>query len=256
MRLLVTAAAAVFVLVAGWAAWQSLFRPAAPDLDRDALHAEIRGYLLENPEILRDMVALLEEQEIADQAVGDRELVATHAEDLFDDGFSNVSGNPEGTITLVEFTDYQCGFCRRAHPEVLALLEAEPDVRRITKEMPILGPGSELAARAAIATLIAEGPEAYAALADALYGLEGQITETSLDAAIRDAGLDPAAIRPGMDGEEVTRRIAETRALAQSMGISGTPTFVLGDRLVRGYLPLSDMQTLVAALREDTPALQ
>jgi protein-disulfide isomerase len=251
MRYLLPAAAALFALVVGWTlATRDEAPPAAAALpDREALHGEIRGYLLENPEILREMVALLEEREGADRAAGDAALVADNAAALFDDGFSHVSGNPEGSLTLVEFIDYQCGFCRRAHPEVQALLDSDGDIRRITKEMPILGPGSELAARAAIATLIAEGGEAYARLGDALMTTEGAINDIALDVAMMEADLDPDAIRAAMNDEEVTRRLAETRALAQAMGISGTPTFVFEDRLVRGYLPLAEMEALVAELR-------
>jgi protein-disulfide isomerase len=228
--------------------------PAAAGLDEDeraAIREEIRAYLLENPEILRAMIGLLEAQEAGAQAEADRAAIAANEERIFDDGFSFVGGNPEGETTLVEFIDYQCGFCRRAHPEVQALVEGDGDLRLVTKELPILGPGSELGARAAVATLIAEGPEAYARLNGALLALEGPVTDASLDAALRDAGLDPAAIRAGMEDDEVTRRLAETRALAQSLGISGTPTFVIGDRLVRGYLPLAEMEALVEAARRD-----
>ena len=134
--------------------------------------------------------------------------------------------------------------------ELTRLIEEDGDIRWIVKEMPILGPGSELAARAAIATLLAEGPEAYMTLHHRLMGLQGPIDEAVLDEELTAAGLDPAAIRAGMEGEEVTRRLAGTRALAQSLAVSGTPTFVFGDQMVRGYLPLDQMQTLVAALRE------
>ena len=108
--------------------------------------------------------------------------------------------------------------------------------------MPILGPGSELAARAAVATLITRGPEAYAALHDRLMALEGEITDVSLDQALAEAGLDPAAIRAAMEDPEVDRRLAATRALAEKLAISGTPTFVFDDRMVRGYLPLAQMR--------------
>jgi protein-disulfide isomerase len=219
--------------------------------ERAAIREEIRAYLLENPEILREMIGLLEAQEAGAQADADRAAIAANDERIFDDGFSFVGGNPEGDTTLVEFIDYQCGFCRRAHPEVQALVDGDGDLRLVTKELPILGPGSELAARAAVATLIAEGSEAYARLNNALLSLEGPVTDASLDAALRDAGLDAAAIRAGMEDDEVTRRLAETRELAQSLGISGTPTFVIGDRLVRGYLPLADMEALVEAARRD-----
>jgi len=243
-RLTVALLAALFLAAPSVRASETL-----SDADRAVLHAEIRAYLLENPEILREMVALLEEQGKAASAGADRDLVAANAPAIFDDGFSYVGGNPEGSVTVVEFLDYQCGFCRRAHPELTRLIEADGDIRWIVKEMPILGPGSELAARAAIATLLAEGPEAYMTLHHRLMSLQGPIDDAVLDEELTAAGLEPAAIRAGMDADEVTRRLAETRALAQDLAVSGTPTFVFGDQMVRGYLPLDQMQMLVAELR-------
>ncbi|WP_297974127.1 DsbA family protein [uncultured Amaricoccus sp.] len=225
----------------------SPFSPA----EREALHAEIRGYLLAHPEVLQEMIALLEQKQQAATAENDRNLVAMNADAIFDDGFSWVGGNPEGAFTLVEFLDYQCGFCRRAQPEVVELLASDGDIRLIVKEMPILGPGSELAARAAVATMIAEGEEKYAALHAKLMTVEGGITDASLDAALTEVGLDPAAIRAAMQDPEVERRLGETRALAEKLAIAGTPTFVFDDRMVRGYLPLAQMRALVAEVRED-----
>jgi protein-disulfide isomerase len=242
-------------LLCGLAVAAAVAFPAAAAFDEDeraAIREEVRAYLLENPGVLREMIALLEAEEAEAQATADTELVARHRAALHDDGFSHVGGNPEGDVTVVEFIDYQCGFCRRAHPEVQALLDGDDGVRLVTKELPILGPGSELAARAAVATLIAEGPEAYERLGDALMTLQGEVTETSLEAALRQAELDPEAIRAGMDDEEVTRRLVETRGLAQAMGISGTPTFVIGERMVRGYMPLESMEALVAEARGES----
>ena len=123
------------------------------------------------------------------------------------------------------------------------------DIRWIVKELPVLGPGSELAARAALATLIAQGPERYAALNDRLMRLAGQVDDASLDRALAEAGLEPAAVRAGMQDPEVTRRLEATRALAGELAISGTPTFVFDNQMVRGYLPLDEMRGLVAELR-------
>jgi protein-disulfide isomerase len=217
--------------------------------ERMALHAEIREYLLANPELLMEMIQLLEQKQQAEGAANDRTLVAANAAEIFEDGFSWVGGNPEGSITIVEFLDYQCGYCRRAQPEVGELLSSDGDIRLIVKEMPILGPGSELAARAAVATLIAEGPEAYAKLHERLMAIPGQITDQSLDAALTDLGFDPAAIRTAMQNPEVERRLAATRGLAEKLAIVGTPTFVFENRMVRGYLPLEQMRGLVADLR-------
>ena len=130
------------------------------DGDKAALHAEIRAYLLANPEILMEMIQLLEAQEAGrDRRRATRALVAANAAAIFDDGFSWVGGNPDGKFTLVEFLDYQCGYCRARSPDLSELVTSDGDIRLIVKEMPILGPGSELAARAAIATLITDGPE-------------------------------------------------------------------------------------------------
>jgi protein-disulfide isomerase len=213
--------------------------------DREALHAEIRAYLLEHPEIIMEMLQLLEQKQQAATAEGDRALVAEHAAAIFDDGFSWVGGNPDGAYTVVEFLDYQCGYCRKAQPDLTELIRTDGDIRLIVKEMPILGPGSELAARAAIATMIAEGAEGYATLHERLMSLKGQITDESLDRALADAGLDVGAIRLAMADPEVDRRLAATRDLAGRLAISGTPTFVFEDRMVRGYVPLEQMRSLV-----------
>jgi len=168
---------------------------------------------------------------------------------IFDDGFSWVGGNPAGKLTIVEFLDYQCGFCRKAQPEITELLERNDDVRLIVKEMPILGPGSDLAARAAVATMVAEGPEAYGKLHQVLMATKGQITDASLDRAFAEAGVDAEKARAAMDDPEVTRRLDATHALAESLAISGTPTFVVADTMVRGYVPLAQMEGLLDQAR-------
>lgn len=251
MRSFLTAAALLtaFSLQGAPIAAQSVAETGLSAADRAAVHEEIRSYLLENPEILTEMLAILEVKNQEAAAETDETLIAAHAMAIFNDGFSYEGGNPEGDLTLVEFVDYQCGYCRRAHPDTRALVEEDGNIRLIVKEMPILGPGSELAARAAIATLISEGPEAYIDLNDRLMRIEGQVTDPVLDATLAEAGLDPEGVRAGMDDAEVTRRIAETRGLAQALEIAGTPTFVVQGRMVRGYVPLAQMQALVDGVR-------
>lgn len=222
------------------------------DLDaagRAALHEEIRSYLLENPEILVEMYSILEAREQEMNARQDAELLAENEDRIYDDGFSYAGGNPNGDITIVEFLDYQCGYCRKASPEVTELLEEDGNIRWIVKEFPILGPGSELAARAAISTLISEGDTAYARLHETLMTGPGQVTEQNLDLILRSADLDPEEICAGMNTDEVTQRIRETRDLGATLGISGTPTFVLAGEMVRGYVPIDQMRALVAAKR-------
>jgi protein-disulfide isomerase len=216
---------------------------------RAAIREEIRSYLLENPEILVEMYSLLEARQQAATDAADSALISQNADALYDDGFSYVGGNPEGDVTIVEFLDYQCGFCRRAHPEVAELVAQDGNIRWIVKEFPILGPNSEQAARIAISTLINAGEDAYARLHDALMESNGTLAGANLDAILQRTGLDPDEIRADTDADAVTDRIAKTRALADALEISGTPTFILGDDLVRGYVPIAQMRTLVAEAR-------
>ncbi|MEM6340689.1 MAG: DsbA family protein [Pseudomonadota bacterium] len=215
------------------------------DEERAIFREEVRSYLLDNPEVIMEAVRSLEERQAAQQAEADLQLVADNSDAIFEDGYSFVGGNPDGDITLVEFLDYRCGFCKRAHPEVGRLLESDGNIRLIVKEFPILGEQSVLASRFAIATKQVVGDEAYKAMSDALIETNTDITMPILQRLAGTFGYDFAAIEAQMNSDEVTRKIAETRALAQKLQISGTPTFVLQDELLRGFLPYDQMKELV-----------
>jgi len=217
--------------------------------ERAAFREEIRAYLLENPEVLMEAIAVLEERQAAEQEMGDRDLVAAYADALFDDGYSWVGGNPDGDITMVEFLDYRCGFCRRAHPEVSELVASDGNIRLIVKEFPILGEESVLASRFAIATKMLAGDDAYKNVHDELMEIRGAVTETALKTLAVRLELDADAILAQMNSDDVNQIIAANRELAQAMQISGTPTFVLGGQMLRGFLPLDGMREMVAQER-------
>jgi protein-disulfide isomerase len=249
--LLTAGAAAACLLTAPLAHAQDVydFRAMTP-AQQEAFGEAVRTYLLSNPEVIMEAVAVLEEREAIQQVEADKALVNENAEALFDDGYSWVGGNPDGDFTIVEFIDYRCGYCRRAHPEVLQLLELDGNIRLVVKEFPILGEASMTSARFAIATQIVAGDEAYESVHNALVALEGNPGAGPLRRLAGTLGLDAEAIMAEMNSDEVTRRIADTRELAQAMRISGTPTFVFGDQMVRGYAPLDAMLEIVAAVRE------
>jgi protein-disulfide isomerase len=229
-----------------WAApLQALDLSAMTDEERQLFRDEVRTFLLENPQVIMDAVANLEAQQAEEQAQADLTLVADHAEDIFNDGYSWVGGNPDGDITLVEFLDYRCGYCKRAHNEVAKLLESDGNIRLIVKEFPILGEQSVLASRFAVATKQVAGGDSYKAMNDALMSFNGDITLPALRRLANTFGLDTDAIEAQMDSDEVTQEIAATRALAQKLRISGTPTFVLHDEMLRGYLPYDQMRAVV-----------
>lgn len=219
------------------------------DAERAQFRAEVRAYLMENPEVIMEAVEVLQNREAEQKAQADVNLVADNAEAIFNDGYSWVGGNPDGDITLVEFLDYRCSYCKRAHSEVAKLLETDGNIRMIVKEFPILGEQSVLASRFAIATRQIAGPDSYKAITDALMMFNGDITVPALRRLASTFGLDADAIEAGMDSDEITREIAEIRALAQRLNISGTPTFVMQDELLRGYLPYDQMRAIVEEKR-------
>lgn len=215
------------------------------DAERAAFRAEVRAYLMDNPEVIMEAVSLLEERQAEAQAQADVDLVAQNADAIFNDSFSYVGGNPDGDITLVEFMDYRCGFCKRAFGEVEKLLEADGNIRFVVKEFPILGEQSLLASRYAMATKLVEGDAAYKSIHDALMSLNGDISLPALRRLANSFGLDSDDIESRMEDDQITEALQTNRALAQRLQISGTPTFVLEDELLRGFLPFDQLQTIV-----------
>ena len=229
---------------------QALDLEAMSEAERDAFRAEVRAYLLENPEVLMEAIGVLEAREEAAQAAGDVALVQANLASLLEDGHSWVGGNPQGDITIVEFLDYRCGFCKRAFPEVEALLAEDGNIRIIVKEFPILGEASVLASRFAIATLRVAGDAAYKDVHDTMMTMRGDITPEALARLGDELGLDTAAILAEMESDAVTEVIAANHALADRLRITGTPTFVVGEQMLRGFLPRADMQRIVEAERD------
>jgi len=217
--------------------------------ERAQFRAEVRAYLFENPEVIMEAVEILQNRDAEAQAQADIDLVTAHADAIFDDGYSWVGGNPDGDIVLVEFLDYRCGYCKRAHGEVAQLLESDGNIKLIVKELPILGDASVLASRFAVAVKQVAGGDAYKSVADALMAFQGDITLPALRRLGETFSLDMDAVEARMNAPEVTAEIEQTRALANLLQISGTPTFVMQDELLRGYLPLDQMQALVAEKR-------
>ncbi len=220
------------------------------DAERLALRAEIRSYLIENPEVLLEAIQTLENREAELAAASDADRIEAHAAAIYGDGHSWIGGNPEGDVTIVEFLDYRCSFCRRAHPVIDELVEKDKNIRLIVKEFPILGDDSVMASRFALAVKAAHGDDAYKRVHDALMELRAGINERTLRIVAEEQGLDADALFAEMDADEITKVIETNRALAQTMEINGTPSFIVGDQLLRGFLPLEGMQAVVADARE------
>lgn len=217
--------------------------------ETDAIGAEIRRYILDNPEILVEAMQILEERRrLADQDRR-RQVFAQLADEIRNDGYSFVGGDPDGDITVVEFSDYRCGYCKRAHPQVKAMLEQHPNVRFVIKEFPILGPDSVVAAKAAMAALQQDDGEHYAAFNNALMTQGGALNKDIVLRIATRVGLDADELEEAMEAPELQANIDRTYALAQQLGISGTPSFIIGDRVVPGYIEAPMMAQIISEQR-------
>lgn len=247
LRTLVTATAlAVF---ASCAPAQDFDFSGMTSAQKAAFGDAVRDYLMENPEVL---LKAADEAKARQRARNDKALIQANARDLFEDGHSWIGGNPDGDITIVEFTDYKCSHCRKAHLEIADLLRNDDNIRLIVKEFPILGPQSDLGARFALAVQQIDGQDTYGKIHDALMTMRGDISVERLTALTRAEGLDPAPLIERMNADEVSDILRANHELAQRMGIRGAPAFVIGDEMLhRGYDPEGKMAEMVDQARKD-----
>lgn len=214
-----------------------------------AVERVIRELLQEHPEVVVNAIRAYQQKE--QQRVERKTRTALselHAE-LASDPDTPVGGNPEGDVTMVEFFDYRCAFCKRVFPSVNELIEADGNIRYVYKEFPILGDDSVSASRAALAAWIT-APGRYVAFRNALMETRGRLPTKRIMKIARSVGLDPDALAKAMAEPTVDALIQRNFALASALNISGTPAFVIGDRVVRGAIDLETMRRLIAEARE------
>ncbi len=217
------------------------------DVQREQLHQIIRDYLIENPEIIREALEALQRQQEELELVALRDNVRNNAQQLFRSQSDFVFGNPNGGVTMVEFFDYNCGYCKRSLEDVLTLVETDPDLRLVLKEFPILGPGSLIASRAAIASM-KQGK--YWEFHLAMMQARGTNSEEQVMAIAADVGLDIEQLASDMNAPEVEQTIQQNYMLAEMMGIQGTPAFFIDDRLIPGALGVEGLRQQISEVRD------
>ena len=237
-------AVAAMIAVAPGAPAPAAQAPEGPS--RQAIEEIIREYLQSHPEIVEDALRTLQLRRREAQQQRARSAVQANQDKLLGDAGSPAGGNPRGDVTVVEFFDYRCGYCKKVAPLVKQLLADDPNVRVVYKELPILGADSTVAARAALA---AHAQGKYAALHDALMAADGPFTLPVIQELARKAGLDIARLQADMETPEVHASLERNHALAQALGIQGTPAFVIGAELVPGAVELSSLKALVSRAR-------
>lgn len=207
----------------------------------------IRTALKADLSILRDAIAALQEDETKAQQAAARTAIAGLADVLAHTPGDPVDGNPAGDVTLVEFFDVRCPYCRRMLPVMANLLRADHNLRVVYKDIPILGPASQLGAKALLA---AQKQGGYLALRSALMSGPADITTDTLRAAAAKAGLDWDRLEKDMADPAVQQRLEANLALARRLDIEGTPAYVIGGRLLPGALSLADLEAAVAEARK------
>ena len=220
---------------------------AAQDFSEEEIKQLALQAILENPEIVMEAVSILQERQAAEEQANAEATLSSSRDALVNDPNAPVLGNPEGDVTVVEFFDYNCPYCRRAGDEVKALLDADDGVRVVYREWPILGDGSVVAARAALAS---RKQGLYAEMHEGLMAARARLDEGSVMEIAADVGLDIERLKADMEAPDVQQHIDTSLELARALGFSGTPSFVIGEELVPGLVDAARMQEMVDAARD------
>lgn len=213
-----------------------------PAVSQDLTDAAIERYIRTHPEVIMQSLQAMETKRQAELQERQKSALATKQQELLHDPASPVSGNLRGEITLVEFYDYRCGYCKKAAQAVTDLQKDDPRVRVVYKDFPILGEPSELAAKAALASQ-AQGK--HQAFHEALFASHADMTKEEILKIAVGVGLDAKRLEADMANPQWQAVIEKNRALAQDLGISGTPGFIVGNELVSGMLDLNGLRELI-----------
>ncbi len=214
---------------------------------RQAIEAIVHDYLAKNPEMLLETLQAAEDKVKNDAHDKASAALISHRKEVFDDPDSPVAGNPKGDVSLVEFFDYRCPYCKQVEPALESLLRQDKELRFVYKEFPVLGPASLTAARAALA---ARKQGKYDAFHHSMMALKGQIDDDAVFKVAGSVGLDVARLKTDMTAPDIDRTLKANFKLADELDIRGTPGFVVGDEIVPGAVSLDALKQLIDAARK------
>jgi protein-disulfide isomerase len=224
--------------------------PAAAEMtasQREAIEGVVHDYLMHNPDVLIEALRGAEDKLNREADSKAATVLSDRRSEIFDDPATPVGGNPRGDVTIVEFFDYRCPYCKQVLPSLQTLLKEDRQLRFIYKEMPVLGPASAVAARAALA---AQRQGKYEAFHVAMMGTKGQINEDTVYKVAASVGLDVDRLKQDMAAPDIERSLKANLALAEALNIRGTPGFIIGDHIVPGALDLDNLKGMVADARK------
>jgi len=219
----------------------------APAGDKAALGKAIRDYLIANPEVLVEAMQELERKQDSQRDTAAQKAIQEHRDALLRDPETPVAGNPSGDVTIVEFSDYQCPYCKRAHAAVKSVLANDDKVKLVFKDLPILGEPSRIAALAALAS---RAKNKHLAFHDALMEYTGKLDRDRIMEIARSVGLDVAKLQQDMEDPKLKQIIDRNIALASALGVRGTPAFVIGNQFVPGAVDADTLKRLITDARK------
>jgi protein-disulfide isomerase len=236
----------MLLLAIGLVASARADEPLTPE-QKKAVEQVIQDYFLKHPEFMVDVLRAAEAKLKEQKAEDAKQAIAGRRDELLADAGSPVGGNPDGDVTIVEFFDYRCPYCKQVEPSLEALIKEDPKIRVVYKEFPVLGPESVYATRMALA---AKKQDRYAAFHTAMMAAKGKITDDVVEKVAAGAGVDVAKAKTEMKAPDIDAIIKRNYALAEALDINGTPAFVIGTVLVPGSTDLDGLRKLVADARK------
>ena len=260
LRLAIPIAAAM--LLAPPASAQTPSAPVAPTAEppapqsfsidqRHEIETIVKNYLVAHPEVLQDVMDALDKQQKQADAEKARMTIKDHKGIIFSSPHQVVLGNPQGNVTMVEFFDYNCGYCKRALPDMLTLLKTDSNLKFVLKEFPVLGPGSVEAAHVAVAARMQDpSGKKYIEFHQKLLGGRGPADKEHALAVAREVGFDIPRLEKDMNSDEVKTTIDENMSLADALGINGTPSYVVGEQVLVGAVGLDELRAKIEAERK------
>ena len=214
---------------------------------RRAIEGIIHDYLMQNPEVLIEALREAEAKASSDAEAKAVLVLRDRRREIFDDPATPVGGNAQGDVSIVEFFDYRCPYCKQVHPAIEKLLDQDRKLRFVYKEFPVLGAQSDMAAHAALAARLQDKYEPFHA---ALMATKGQITDEVVYRVAGSIGLDVDRLKRDMADPEIDQALSANKALASALDIRGTPGFIIGDHIVPGAIDLDALKNMVADARK------
>lgn len=247
------AAFGIFALVGATGAW---FAPGpsraaeGSNLQKAEIETIVRDYILNNPEVVRDAISELDRRQQIIEARSRQQAVEKSSDKLFNSANQTVIGNPAGDVTLVEFFDYNCGYCKRALDDLAKLVEADTNLRVVLKDFAVLGPGSTEAAQVATAVRQQFKPAKMWEFHRKLLAVRGGVSRAQALAVAKELGADPAKLEKDMQSPETHAALKEIAELADKLNLSGTPSWVVGDEVIIGAVGYSQLKSKIANVRK------